>query len=210
MAIKGFKDTIDWYDSNAEEYAKNLYAVTPLASMEKFLRYLPGKPSILGAGCGPGRESRVFLAKGAKVVGVDLSEGLLKIAKEKNPTAEYVKADFLALPFGDELFDGVWSHASLVHLERLDDVTKALAEFHRVLKRDGIIYVCVKAQTGNEKTAVVSDSLSKHDRFFRYYTQDELNDLLRDSGFHIMETGFKDDMHGRDEVRWIESIAQKR
>jgi len=203
-----FKDTITWYDDNAKEYAKNLYTVTPIESIEKFLNFLPDKPFILEAGCGPGRESKVFIEKGIRVVGVDLSEGLLKIARENNPTAEYIKANFLNLPFEDKAFDGVWSHASLVHLETMEDVRKALAEFRRVLKPVGVVYVCVKAQAGTEKTAVVSDSLSKHERFFRYYTRDELVGLLADAGFEMAEIGYKADMHGRAEVRWIECIAR--
>jgi ubiquinone/menaquinone biosynthesis C-methylase UbiE len=210
MDVHGFKDTIAWYDSNAEEYAKNLYTVVPLESIEEFLKHLPEHPSVLDAGCGPGRESMIFHQKGAKVTGVDLSEGLLKVAREKNPEIEFVKANFLQLPFNDNTFDGVWSHASLVHLETIDDVQKALAEFFRVLKRDGIVYIAVKAQTGNEKTAVVSDTLSKHERFFRYYTSEELTGLLLATGFEMVSTGIKEDMHGRSDVQWLEFIARRR
>ncbi len=209
MDVHGFKDTIEWYDRNAEEYAQKIFAVVPLKSIEEFLTYLPPHPSVLEAGCGPGRESMIFHEKGVEVIGVDLSESLLKIAREKNPEVTFVKANFLELPFEENTFDGVWSHASLVHLETIDDVRRALGEFYRVLKPNGVAYIAVKAQTGDEKTAVVTDALSKHDRFFRYYTSDELTDLLIETGFMIISTGVKEDLHGRPEVRWLEFIARK-
>jgi ubiquinone/menaquinone biosynthesis C-methylase UbiE len=209
MEIKGFKDTIDWYDNNSEEYARSLYSVTPSESISLFLSHLPNSPKILEVGCGPGRESKIFIEKGAKVTGVDISVGLLNIAKEKNPQAEYINANFLDLPFNNSVFDGVWSHASLVHLETIMDVEKALSEFNRVLKERGILYVCVKMQMGDKKTAVVTDSLSNHDRFFRYYTKEELAFLLISAGFRIVQTNINNDDHGRQEVKWIEVVARK-
>ncbi len=208
MDIHGFDDTIAWYNSNAEEYAKNLYTVVPLESINKFLKYLTPHASVLDAGCGPGRESMVFHQKGIHVIGVDLSEGLLKVAKERNPEVEFVKANFLQLPFNDDTFDGVWSHASLVHLETIGDVQKALVEFYRVLKQGGLVYVSVKAQQESKKTAVVSDSLSKHERFFRYYTPKELTSLMVGAGFEMISSSIEEDLHGRAQ-KWIESIARK-
>jgi ubiquinone/menaquinone biosynthesis C-methylase UbiE len=209
MKIKGFKDTINWYDNNSEEYANALYTIVPIESINLFLSYLPSSPNILEAGCGPGRESSVFIEKGAIVTGVDVSEGLLKIAKAKNPNAKYIKTNFLNLPFADSVFDGVWSHASLVHLEKISDVKLALSEFKRVLKSNGILYVYVKMQTGGKKTEIIKDSLSNHERFFRFYEPEELRKLLTSSGFEIITFGLKDDEYGRSEVKWIETVVKK-
>ncbi len=41
MDVKGFDDTIRWYDENADEYAKNLSTVAPIDSIEKFLNSKP-------------------------------------------------------------------------------------------------------------------------------------------------------------------------
>ena len=210
MDISGFDDTIDWYDANADAYASATAAAIPIKAIEKFLTYLPAKPAVLEAGCGAGWESTVFVERGANVTGVDISEGLLDVARKRNPAVEYHRANFLELPFPYASFDGVWSHASLVHLEKIEDVEEALREFFRVLKSGGYLYVYVKAQAGKEKTAVVADSLSKHERFFRYFTSEELSGLLTEAGFEISTSETEDDPHGRTEVRWLEIIAQKR
>lgn len=209
MEIHGFRDTIKWYDDNAEQYEKNSKQVSFESVVDDFLEKLPVSPAVLDAGCGTGRETRLFHEKGATVIGVDISKGLLEVARRENSDVEFIEANFADLPLTNQLFDGVWSHASLVHLESIGEVKAALSEFHRVLKPGGFLYVYVKEQLGEQKTAVVSDSLSEHDRFFRYYESAELNSLLRDAGFTVGELEHTGDSHGRIEVKWLRTVVQK-
>jgi len=209
MKIIGFKDTIDWYDNNSKQYSDGLHTTFPTASFETFLKYIKSGDYVLEAGCGPGRETKQFSLRGIKTIGVDISEGLITIAKKNNPETEYILCNFLQLPFSKETFDGVWAHASLVHLETIDEVKQALKEFYRVLKKDGYVLIKVKEQVGNEKTAVVSDTLSKHERFFRYYSREEMMNLVTEAGFKIVDNLIQEDDHGRKEVSWIQIIAQK-
>ena len=71
----------------------------------------------------------------AKLVSVDLSEDLLRVARENNtdPRASFVSANVEALPFADRTFDAVFGSSILHHL-RLD---AALSEAYRVLKPGG-------------------------------------------------------------------------
>lgn len=209
MKVKGNKDTIDWYDANAEKYAADSDGITFESTARQFLEKLNPTPKILEAGCGSGRDAITLSEFGAKVTGLDASEGLIEVAKKKSSDIEFLVGNFLDLPFQDKTFDGVWSHASLVHLDTIGDVKSALSEFYRVLKIDGYLYLLVKKQNGEEKTAVVSDSLSNHDRFFRYYTEGELQTLLEESGFTITEVRTEEDPHGRNEVSWIKLFAKK-
>ncbi len=209
MKVEGFKDTIRWYNQNASQYAESSYKVTPASLINRFIELLPQSPDILDAGCGAGKDSRVFNKLGANVTGIDLSKGLIEEARKRNPTVNFEEGDFLNLRFENTSFDGVWAHASLVHLETVDDTKKALAEFHRVLKDGGVLHLYVKAQLGEKKTEVVKDSLSNHERFFRYYTEDELQKLVNDASFQIIETEMQDDLHGRTDVKWIALFAKK-
>lgn len=209
MEIKGFKDTIRWYDQNAENYADSSYKVTPTSLINRFLQLLPQNPIILDAGCGAGKDARVFNKLGASVTGIDLSRGLIEEARKRNPTVSFEEGDFLNLRFDNESFDGVWAHASLVHLDSVDNTKKALDEFHRVLKGGGILHIYVKAQLGKNKTEVVKDTLSNHDRFFRYYTEDEMKQLVTDASFQIIETDLQDDLHRRQDVKWIALFVKK-
>jgi ubiquinone/menaquinone biosynthesis C-methylase UbiE len=172
-------------------------------------------PHMLEAGCGPGRESRLLMDRGherglqIQVTAVDISKGLLAIAKERNPDVTYEEADFRSLPFEPATFDGLLSHASMVHLETEEDVRKTLSEFFRVLKPGAVAFIKVKMKTDEATTEVVSDSFVKHDRFMRYYTVEELQTFLTEAGFEVVSHYTKDDSRGRDEVKWIHMYGRK-
>ena len=164
---------------------------------------------MLEAGCAAGRDCKLLADRGLRVVGIDLSKNLLAIAKGKYPEIEFVEGNFLNLPFADQSFNGIWAHASLLHLETIEAVEKALTEFNRVLKPRGLLLVAVKKQMAKEKTSVVSDKISGHERFFRWFTLPELKTLLTEAGFTIMTLTEKEDQAGRGEVTWLMALARK-
>lgn len=181
--------------------------------VKAFVSRLPKAAKVLDAGCGAGRDSKILSDQGLEVVGLDLSKGLLTVAKRKFSKITFVEGNLLKLPFEDASFDGAWANTSLLHLETVGEVTKALQEINRVLKSKGVLHIVVKSQTGTEKTAVVSDKFSGHDRFFQYFTLSELQSLLQETGFGVVsskEYGETETIpHGRPEVRLIWALAQK-
>jgi ubiquinone/menaquinone biosynthesis C-methylase UbiE len=208
--IKGFQDTIDWYNKNAESYASNIENIPSLDLLNKFVGTVDKDGKVLDAGCAAGRDCAFFKARGLNPIGVDLSEPLLAIAIKKHPDIQFEQANFLNLPFEDELFDGVWAHASLLHLETTEEVLRVLKEFHRVLKLGGVIHVFVKQPPGKEKTSVVSDELSGHERFFQWFTKGEVKSLLEQVEFKVEEIQDEyADPANRKEVRWIVGSAKK-
>lgn len=201
-----FNKTIDWYNQNASYYAT--HTTDHQRNAEKFTKYLNGK-KILDAGCGPGHDTDMFMRMGYDVTGMDISTGLLAVGRKTYPDAKFIEGDIRTLPFTDASFDGVWAQASLVHLETELDVKKALSEFTRVLKPEGILFLYVKKQLGKQKTAIVSDALSKHERFFRYFTEDELKKWFQKIGITYIESETQEDPHKRNEVAWIMMIGKK-
>jgi demethylmenaquinone methyltransferase/2-methoxy-6-polyprenyl-1,4-benzoquinol methylase len=69
------------------------------------------------------------------VIGVDLSEGMLAIAREKLGNA-LIQGTADALPLADEIADFVTMGYALRHVS---DLTGAFREFHRVLRRGGTL-----------------------------------------------------------------------
>lgn len=208
--IKGFTDTIAWYDANAQQYAANIQSFPNDALLAKFSELVGDSGHVLDAGCAAGRDTKLLHDRGLHVVGIDLSQSLLEIAREKYPEIEFVAGNFLNLPFADASFAGVWAHASLLHLETVTEVEVALGEFNRVLKANGVLHVFVKQQLGAEKTSVVSDAFSNHDRFFQWFTLAEIQELLQKAGFTILEIQDNlPDPGGRAEVKWINAFARK-
>lgn len=215
MTDMGLDDTIQWYDKNAEQYAKAGASYFDMHHIHTFANLLPKGARVLDAGCGSGRDANLLHSKvGLDVVGLDLSKGLLKVARKKFPEITFIEGNLLELPFEADSFDGVWSNTSLLHLESVEAVRQALSEMNRVLKPGGVLHVVVKAQTGDSKTAVVSDKLSGHDRFFQYFAVNEMNELLERSHFSMLSIKEYSEVEtipqGRPEVLLIWALARKR
>lgn len=206
----GFRETINWYDDNAEQYAANIERLVREDLLNDFAQRLPEGALVLEAGCAAGRDTIEFANRGLQVTAVDISTGLLAVARNKYPTLNFLAADFREKVVSSNSMDGVFSHASLLHFEHLEDVEKALAQFYDALKPGGVLCVVVKQQLGEEKSAVVSDTLSNHDRFFQWFTKDELEKLVTDSGFSNCEvTENNVDPANRADVKWLRLFASK-
>lgn len=202
--------TIAVYDAMAKEYAEKLNDYAPLPEREKFISLLPKPACILDAGCGPGRDSEYFFHKGFTVVGADLSEKLLAIAKQCVPQATFSKQDLRSLHFPKRSFDGVWACASLLHLKRRE-VSKVLREFFQILKPRGLLFIMVKEGKGEADIAEkLSSYLSRH---FTYFQSEELKNLLKDTGFEVIEQykfNEKDRRPDHRNVWWISSFSRKK
>lgn len=207
----GFKETLQWYEENADNYANKIIKKQNSFLINRFLELLPKQGTILDAGCAAGRDCQIFKERDFLPTGIDAVESLIKIAKKNNPDIKYIHGDFSDLPFSDSSFDGIWSHASLLHLETIEDVNKALKEFCRVLKNGGIAHIFVKKQLGREKTSHVSQEYSgDFSRFFRWFNKKELTTLLKEAGFEIIR--FDDNYvakDGRKNIKWLAALVKK-
>ena len=98
------------------------------AIMEKLPKDLRGA-RILDAGCGTGVLSRMLDERGAEVVGVDISEKLIEVAKNRsslNKNIEYFAGDMKEQSFGN--FDYIIAMDSLIHYST-EDVISSIADF---------------------------------------------------------------------------------
>jgi ubiquinone/menaquinone biosynthesis C-methylase UbiE len=102
----------------------------------------PGQ-HVLDAACGTGvLACRIAdrVGRNGSVVGVDVNEGMLAVAKRKAPTIEWREARAEALPFDENSFDAIVSQFGLMFFE---DKRVALQEMRRVLRRGGRLAVAV-------------------------------------------------------------------
>ncbi|GMA14620.1 methyltransferase domain-containing protein [Deinococcus metallilatus] len=97
---------------------------------------LRGDEALLDVGTGPGDFPGRLRAEGhqGRLVGADLSAGMVERARGVHPGVEFGQASADALPFPDGAFEVVTARHMLYHVP---DVPAALAEFVRVLRPDG-------------------------------------------------------------------------
>ncbi|MFQ6170640.1 methyltransferase domain-containing protein [Oryzobacter sp. R7] len=141
------------YDAIAEEYAATYPTTEPeaavdLAMVDHLARLVveSGGSTVLDAGCGTGRMARYLADRGLRVTGIDLSPGMLAMARRDHPDLDVREASLLALPVGDAAVDGVLLWYSLIHLTD-DELPAALAEAFRVVRPGG--YVLTAFQVGD-------------------------------------------------------------
>lgn len=122
---------------------------------------------VLDVACGTGIVARCTasrLGNGGTIVGLDINEGMLAMAKatvaEIQPNITWQRGDATELPFPDESFDVVFCQQALQFFE---DPRVALEEMHRVLTPSGRIAASVwRPLEYNPGYVVLADALERH------------------------------------------------
>ena len=96
----------------------------------------------LDAGCGTGFQTAILRTLGYRTHGVDLSAGLLAVARARLPQTTFVRGRLESLPYADGSFDTVTCCGST--LSFLPDPAAAVAELGRVLRPGGRLLVEVE------------------------------------------------------------------
>jgi len=135
------KKTKEDYNLIARDYARTR---TFLPEDIKALgRYTQERERVLDSGCAHGQFSEVLKDKKVDYFGIDISEKLIEMAKEKYPKAKFQVTDALNLPFADNFFDKVYSLSVLHHIPSREFQLKYLKETKRVLKSGGLLILRV-------------------------------------------------------------------
>jgi ubiquinone/menaquinone biosynthesis C-methylase UbiE len=124
-----------WTTKEASAYDSLAGRVTARVA-EPLLDAVAAGPGVrlLDVATGPGYVAAGAAARGAHVVGLDLSKRMLDHARERTPAVEFVLGDAAALPFEDASFDAVTAAFLLLHLGSPES---AVGEAARVLRPGG-------------------------------------------------------------------------
>ncbi len=108
----------------------------------------------IDAGCGTGN----LLKNRRNVVGVDMSENMLRVGQDKSPESFLILSDLnQRLPFKDGVFDGGWSNNVIAYVK---DPKKTIMELHRVLK-PGATFVLATLRPTFNPLAILLDHIKR-------------------------------------------------
>ncbi|MFD7102905.1 MULTISPECIES: class I SAM-dependent DNA methyltransferase [Streptomyces] len=157
-----------------------------LASGEWLAGALPAGSRVLDLGCGTGQPtSRQLSDAGHRVVGVDLSPTMVKLARDNAPDAEFHRLDIADLRNGRlggaGSFDGIASFFSLLMLPRAE-IPCALRMLHDLLRPGGLLALSmVEADVDDFTIPFLGNSIRVSG-----YLRDDLRRVVRDAGFDVI------------------------
>ncbi|MFC2044360.1 class I SAM-dependent methyltransferase [Chloroflexota bacterium] len=156
------------------------------------------KGRLVNIGCAHGPDFLPF-RQHFDLYGVDFSGEMLKFARKYlqkfNFAAELVLADFIQLPFADEVFDWAISVATYHHIKGENETKTALKELRRVLKPNGEAFITVwnywqpRFWLGRKEVVVPWRAKDKVlERYYYLFSYGELEKLVKQAGFQVLKS----------------------
>ncbi|GIG57938.1 methyltransferase [Longispora fulva] len=138
-------DTRTSYDTVATSYAdllRDALATAPddqaeLARFADMVLAAGGGP-VADIGCGPGRFTRHLRDLGLDASGIDLSPGMIEVARREHPGIRFEVGSMTDLDLPDSSVAGILAWFSLIHVPDAE-VPTVFAHFHRALRPDGVL-----------------------------------------------------------------------
>lgn len=194
----------NYYNQNAKTFFEGTAYVDMSMQYQDFLANVPKGGLILDAGCGSGRDSRLFKEAGYEVVAMDGSVELCKLASE-HIGQEVVNIRFQDIALnrltnGQVTFDGIWAAASLLHVPSLE-IEEVLCKLKDVLKQDGIFYASFKYGAFEGE---------RNGRYFYDLKEDTAKALFTKVGFKVEKMWITGDVReGRGDEKWLNILVKK-
>jgi len=169
------------WDKIAESYDDR--AIPPISSLfNEFTKLVKGR--ILDMGCGTGvPQARFLIGKGFDVLGVDLSEEMIKVASCNIPEARFEQISMTDIPYVSE-FDGVLSNFSMLLLTP-KQFKETARRIHSALKDGGYFYLALNepAEKPSDPESDVFVNIMGQEMYSRAYTVKEIKETFTPLGF---------------------------
>jgi SAM-dependent methyltransferase len=182
-------DVRESYDSAARAYAEHLAAELDRKPLDRhllnrFAEEVRGSGLVADLGCGPGHVARYLDVQGVRMVGIDLSPEMTRVAKELYPGIDFRVGDMTALDLSDASLAGVIAFYAIVHF-RPDELGPIFREMRRVLSPGGLALLAFHI---GEEVVHVDDLFGAPVSLdFRFHVPERVIEALESARFTVME-----------------------
>jgi ubiquinone/menaquinone biosynthesis C-methylase UbiE len=147
------------------------------------LRRLPEAARVLDVGCGTGVPTAEQLTgAGHQVVGLDIAEGMLEIARRSVPEGEFLHRDLTTLDQDLGTFDAVVAFFTVLMLPRRE-IPDVLHRIRDVMRPGGYFMLSmVEADVDNVPIQFLGSPV-----YVTGYLRDELQQVVEMAGFEVLE-----------------------
>lgn len=182
------------YDSVAEEYRDRLGNELLRKPFDRvwlgaFVSRLPGRARIVEVGCGDGHVadyvSRLLTPSLSRIEGLDLSPGMIAVARTSYPNLQFTVGNLLDLPYDDSSLEAIVSFYSIVNLTA-EDCGAAFHEFGRTLAPGGLATVAF--HIGDERRRVADWWRTDATLDFYFHPVGRVLAQLESAGLTVLET----------------------
>lgn len=157
------------YDAVAQDYADllrddlrgNTYDRAVLGIFAEQVNGDGGGP-VADLGCGPGRITGHLAELGLDVSGIDLSPGMVEVARREHPGIPFSVGSMLDLPFGEAELAGALAWYSIIHIPQ-DEQDALFREFARVVRPGGRLVLAFQVSTAGNEDVVQLTHAYGHD-----------------------------------------------
>jgi ubiquinone/menaquinone biosynthesis C-methylase UbiE len=148
--VTSFDQLVNDYDAGRLGYANDVY--NNLVAFGLLPRH-----AILDIGCGTGLASAPLIENDYTVTGVDPSEAMLAVARDRYPQAKWIRGAAEKLPFENHSFDVAISAQAFHHA----DAKRGIDEIKRVLRTNGIVAIWWKSLMSDDPIKRLRDSIAR-------------------------------------------------
>jgi SAM-dependent methyltransferase len=144
-----------------------------------------GLGPVADVGCGPGKLTDHFNSLGLNAFGIDLSPGMIAVARREFPDRRFEVGSMTALGLPDDSLGGLIAHYSIMHIPD-EEIPGVFAGFLRVLAPGG--HLLLAFQTGDDFR--IRTEAHGHEVSIAYHLRPaaRVAGWLRDAGFAMMAT----------------------
>lgn len=171
----GYNKIAKNYSSSRDQFKNNHY-------LEKLVELLKPEATILDIGCGSGIPIDKYLVdRGFKVLGIDISEKQIELAKQNVPQAIYKVKGMEDLKDGEYQVDAVVSFYAIFHIpkEQHQDLVKKISSF---LTKNGLILVTM----GSGEWEGIEDDFHGGKMYWSHYGPEKNRKIVESCGFKML------------------------
>lgn len=191
-------DSIDYYERYANAYYENTVEWSMEEVLSRFIELLPENAEVLDLGCGSGRDTVALEDAGCYVTPMDGSMEMCRLA-EIQTDKEVLHMTFAEMDF-DEVFDGIWACASLLHV-RSEDMDDIMRRVMNALVPGGILYMSFHYGEQEEY---------RNGRLFHDFTERSMRQVLeKQPDARLLDIWATEDAGGREGNKWLNVLVKR-
>ena len=199
--------TLSYYENHAKHLSQRYESAKVDNIHSLLLNTFPSKSYLLEIGCGSGRDASFMYRNGYDILALDGSGEMIIEARQCHPELSD-RLEVVIVPeglhFEPASFDGIYSIATLMHLEK-DTIDQTFEKIAKILKPDGKFFFSVSIQRDD----VDDQGKDEQDRHFTIMSEAEWVSYCEKCGLQLEYSEVTGDGLDRDGIVWLTCIAKK-